>query len=149
MNKLYLLTIVLICSCSYNYMPDIWDFKYNFNPECKNIDVIIYHAIDYIKYTREEEDYIQIPCETIKLKTGDCDDHAIFILGLAYKYLGIKGNLIIAKRKGGAHAMVRLNGQIYDTTGYYKGLRDGYWIHDEIEFDDIRDYLFYKLYLLI
>ena len=88
-----------------------------------------------IKYKHEEGDYWQLPAETEKLKTGDCEDSAFYLQYLLIKK-SVNSKIVIGytmssnplkelEEKSSLHAWneVEINGEMYvadATSGYFE-----------------------------
>lgn len=80
-----------------------------------------------VKYKSEDEDYWQMPWETDKLGTGDCEDYAIYLYDQLNRN-GIKSEIVVGKMTGandeGFHAWIEYkdNGEsiILDPTSNLK-----------------------------
>lgn len=88
---------------------------------------IMHEVHKRIKYKSEDEDYWQMPWETDKLGTGDCEDYAIYLYDQLNRN-GIKSEIVVGKMTGandeGFHAWIEYkdNGEsiILDPTSNLK-----------------------------
>ena len=74
------------------------------------------------------EDYWQTPEETYKLKTGDCEDHAILYMFILKKQFNLDSDLVIVKQLMGIHAIV----YIPSIDKYYDPMTDSIYQNNEI-----------------
>ena len=105
-SLLIIVLILFLGSCS------IWVYK-DFSTEQ---DIVTWIS-ENIEYKSETIDYWQPPGETLKLKTGDCEDLCILFMYLAKIELDIDAEmlLVISGLDGkGCHALVSCNGTVYD-----------------------------------
>lgn len=103
------LLLFSLCSCSYGGM-------YNNIHE----ELILLSEEIAIEITYEAEggrDYFQSPEETVKLKTGDCEDFAIYFMWKAKEMFNINVSFIIAYVEDvGFHALCSYEDVYYDPT---------------------------------
>lgn len=111
-KKLYNYTFTVDTYNNFDINKDIEDIH--------TVDQALEYAHEYIRYTPDKEihgveEYWQLPEETMFLKTGDCDDYAIFLLYILKEKLGIDCELITVKRKNTPvyHALVHITTDRY------------------------------------
>jgi len=110
------------------------DYTYDFENDIDvpNLKMALSYARN-IKYLRDKEnhDYWQTPEETYNLKTGDCEDFAIFLLYIVWTKLNIDDCylVLINKDNKGCHAIVQIDGTYYEP-------QIGYEVHNLTD-DDI------------
>lgn len=89
---------------SFNNLNEIYSYMFKNFTQKSDMSV---HGVD---------DYWQAPKETLDLKSGDCEDFAIFMMYHLEK-IGIDTTLCgIKTEKGTGHAMVQIGMTLYDTT---------------------------------
>jgi len=113
----------------YNY-----DFEGSENiPAFENID----KAMTWVRWFLENkrdidvqdvEDYWQTPEESYKLKTGDCEDHAILYMFILKRQFNLDSYLVIVKQLMGIHAIV----YIPSIDKYYDPMNDSIYQNNEI-----------------
>jgi len=82
----------------------------------------LHFVYDYLTYKSDkeihhQEDYWQSPEESYFLKTGDCEDYAIFFMYLLHEKLNIDSHLILLRGKNDlirGHALCFAEGKFYD-----------------------------------
>jgi predicted transglutaminase-like cysteine proteinase len=81
-----------------------------------NISLWVYANITYLSDNNITSDYWQTPEETLLNRTGDCEDFAILIIGIAYSQLNIKMSLILMKTEDNqsGHAVACYDNNIYE-----------------------------------
>lgn len=98
------------------------------NQKLDCIDAWIFANV--IMKTDEEihgESYWQTPEETVKLKTGDCEDFCILFMWLCYQYLNMKPDMLILRRWGEDHTIVDYRDYIF--LDYYNWYENGDYIY--------------------
>jgi transglutaminase-like putative cysteine protease len=85
------------------------------------MDAIVRYVGANIGYTRERRELFQDPLTTLRVGTGDCDDHTILVVALA-NALRIRAEPVLVARAGkGPHHIIpaiywHLTHTLYDTT---------------------------------
>ena len=69
----------------------------DYDMECY-VKALFYFTRDYINYINDPiaREYIQLPTYTLKIKSGDCDDHAV-LFSLMLSSIGIKNDFIFTQ----------------------------------------------------
>lgn len=104
---------------------------------CYYVDEIIdvgkmtgYDFKNNMSYKDDPNDYWQLPEESYKLKTGDCEDYAVLFMYLCKVKLNINCALVMVTSDGGKHVVVKINNVYYDTIHNYSSdrIRNGWSI---------------------
>jgi hypothetical protein len=116
---------------------------YNTNNPCEGMSQaqIGYWIEQNITYKADEFDYMQSPKETLKRKTGDCEDFAVLYLWLVYKNHGIKLSVITVPwpESKTDHKMVLQGDKIIEPQYSYRAT--GYPVaYDNVIMDYSEDY---------
>jgi hypothetical protein len=85
----------------------------------KNITLWVYNNIAYKADDKKNcfngsEDWYQTPEETLLNRTGDCEDFAILIIGIAYSQLNIKMSLLKIKFPQSNHIVACWNNNVIE-----------------------------------
>lgn len=104
MNRLHLIPgcLIILCLCCLPIFGDII-----FPEDIKSPDSLELWLKYTIKYVADEEEYWQTPEETVKLKTGDCEDFAILAMHVlrSLGYRDVHLVVIAYKNEDVAHAV--------------------------------------------
>lgn len=133
---------IILNSCTIMDYSDVWDFEITTDMEnkIKTLDDIEEWVAKNIKYSDDEERYgkweevYQTCQETLDRSTGDCDDIAILILGIAWKMFGVKGWMCVNSTFTTGHAWATIKGK-----DYYN--KKGYISTYTLRFDDINSWM--------
>ncbi len=117
------------------------DFRMD-SPKFENLTEIKRWVAFAVTYKSDRDmgysDYWQTPQETDAWKTGDCEDHAIYFIAIAYYQLHIKCNLAMVDLNGTNHAMAYYDGKYYETVGGYADYVTNVKLVRMINFRDIQ-----------
>ncbi len=91
------------------------DIKVN---SLEELNTWIHQNIKYKNDGKRTDDFWQYPNETMKLRTGDCEDLAILFAEVAYLRFHEKVELVwvLSRDKSISHMVVLCQGQIFDPT---------------------------------
>jgi hypothetical protein len=87
----------------------MYDYYFENDIEVNTIDDIINYITNNYTYKDEQTDYWQLPEETYRLKTGDCEDLALLFCYLLETKLDIRTNLIIIAKNTEVHILANYN----------------------------------------
>lgn len=114
-SMLLIIAVILIAGCS--------DVSYSFRryPETpEEVMMYVHNEISYVRdiYSVGKDEYWQSPSETLRWRTGDCEDKAILMMYILKEDLGIDSSLYIIRDPEWPswHAVVRIDKIFYDPT---------------------------------
>lgn len=150
MKKIILILLISV-SC---YHEDIeigrkYDYSFSHNIEVSEIEEILYYTANHLEYVLDIEEYWQLPEESYVRRRGDCEDFCIFSMYLLYEKLGIEANLFLMTNisNGFGHAVIEINGDIYEATMGIKINKDDllkkYICHDILTYSETMWVTFY------
>lgn len=133
---LFVLFVLVGCELPHNpndLIPYDCGSSYDINSvplEFKNLNQVLLYVKDNLTYVMDDTshgqpEYWQAPYDTYNLKTGDCEDLAIFICYFADK-LGYDVTLIgVTTSTDSGHMLFTINGALYEYGGVYtKGYKE-------------------------
>lgn len=77
----------------------------------------LYLYVTDLNFIPDEEEFWQLPQETIERQSGDCEDLA-FLLHSLFLASGLDSELVIGQFEGGGHAWVVCQGKLFEASHY-------------------------------
>ncbi len=141
-NIVFFIILIFFCECSLieeipEFDKSIWNVKVEGVNNLKDAQIFVAFNINYKSDIYDEW---QLPLETLKKYTGDCEDKCILLISLIYTLQDEKSNLIcIEKENGSGHALIRYKGKIIESGDFSnKGIDYKYKIIDEYTMEEIQ-----------
>lgn len=122
----YIPILFILFSCS---------MQITFNPD-NDIKEII-NQYQYITYKTDDKENWQYADETLKLKTGDCEDQVILIIDKVYKKYGYKCDLVITHNGKTGHALMHYDGAYYECQAIDGKIKSDYRLLYYVYFDTL------------
>jgi hypothetical protein len=120
---------------------ELHDYFFEENIEIKTVKEALVFVNINMKYIRDSDDYWQLPEESYKKKTGDCEDYIIFFMYLLETKLDIKTSLIALENISTkeAHVITKYNNKYVDVPNMFTSetILDGWHIIWEIPYSEV------------
>jgi hypothetical protein len=116
-RAIMLFVLILFINCNHDYEIEVgsmYDYSFNHDIAVENeSDALNYVSLN-ITYKSDSFDYWQLPEETYRLKTGDCEDFSLLLAYLLETELDIRTDLILIGNNSDYHILVKYNSYYID-----------------------------------